>query len=135
MKMPDAQLPLFPDITPAPRKPKPSAVPDVQALSPELKLAKAVSAPKRQKTRASKAPAKKRHKGAGKPSAMPQMSKVASDLLTVRDVARHCTVSCATIWRWVKGTNGFPQPLRFAPGTTRWRLHDVMAWQASRVGI
>lgn len=32
---------------------------------------------------------------------------------------------------WVK-TLGFPPPVRLAPNTVRWRLSDVVAWEASR---
>lgn len=125
--MPDAQLPLFPEIEPEFRNTKTPVVPEVQAVRPKMQLVEGVSTPKRH----AKAPVKKRQKGAGKARARPQVSKVANDLLTVREVAQRCTVSRATIWRWVKGANGFPQPLRLAPGTTRWRLQDVLAWQAT----
>lgn len=37
-------------------------------------------------------------------------------------------VSRATIWRWI-GTRAFPQPIKFSPGCTRWRLADVEAWE------
>lgn len=128
--MPDAQLPLFPEIEPEFRNTKTLVVPEVQAVRPEVQLVEDVSPAKRP----AKAHVKKRQNGAGKARAKPYASKAANDLLTVRDVARQCTVSRATIWRWVKSANGFPQPLRMAPGTTRWRLQDVVAWQATCAG-
>ncbi|MEO7864000.1 MAG: AlpA family phage regulatory protein [Nitrospirales bacterium] len=42
-------------------------------------------------------------------------------------------VSRATIWRWIK-TRGFPQPIKFSPGCTRWKLADVEAWEAGVIG-
>ena len=43
-------------------------------------------------------------------------------------------VSRATVWRWVKKTPGFPQPVKLSPGCTRWRASDLEAWEASRDG-
>ena len=127
----DAQLSLFPDIEPEVGKTKAPGFPAVQALPSEVQLVEAASVPKQAPTRVEKTHANKRQKGAGMACAKAQVSKEANDLLTVHEVARQCTVSRATIWRWVKSVNGFPQPLRFAPGTTRWRLQDVVAWQAT----
>lgn len=130
--MSDAQLLLFPDIEHEIGKPKLPGNSAVQALPGDVQLVEAASVLKQAPMRVAKPPANTCQKGAGKVRAKAQVSKEANVLLTVRDVARQCTVSRATIWRWVKSANGFPQPLRLGPGTTRWRLQDVMAWQATR---
>jgi prophage regulatory protein len=45
-----------------------------------------------------------------------------------RDLAARFHASRATIWRWPQ-TRGFPEPIRFSPGCTRWVLKDVEAWE------
>lgn len=47
-------------------------------------------------------------------------------------VAERFGVSRATVWRWTQ--NGvFPQPVKFSPGCTRWRVSDLDAWAAQRM--
>jgi prophage regulatory protein len=47
-------------------------------------------------------------------------------------MARYC-VSQTTLWRWRK--NGeFPQPMILPGGVHRWRLADLKAWEAERIG-
>lgn len=48
--------------------------------------------------------------------------------LSDRDLAIRFTTSRATIWRWVS-SRGFPKPIKFSPGCTRWRLSDVEDWE------
>jgi prophage regulatory protein len=52
--------------------------------------------------------------------------------LTVKQVAARYGVGVATIWRWVKEGRGFPKRVHLAPGTTRWRETDLIAFEASR---
>jgi prophage regulatory protein len=41
------------------------------------------------------------------------------------------SVSRATIWRWTQ--NGkFVQPVKLSPGTTRWKLSDIEAWETEQ---
>jgi predicted DNA-binding transcriptional regulator AlpA len=46
------------------------------------------------------------------------------ELLTIRDVARHFSVSERTIWRWVTAGK-LPAPLRFSTTCLRWRARDI----------
>lgn len=53
--------------------------------------------------------------------------------LNDNQLASRFGVSRATIWRWVSHEN-FPQPIRFSPNCTRWRLADVENWEQARAG-
>ena len=50
--------------------------------------------------------------------------------LTVGEVAKRFGVSRPTIWRWAKA-GGFPSPFEVSSGTTRWRLSDLRAFEAT----
>jgi len=45
-------------------------------------------------------------------------------LLSDIEVAAVMSVSRNTIWRWVRGLEGFPQPVKIG-GVTRWRKADL----------
>lgn len=47
---------------------------------------------------------------------------------TVIEVSMRYKVSRATIWRWAK-EGRLPQPVKLAPGTTRWRAEDLQAFE------
>ncbi|WP_336801101.1 helix-turn-helix transcriptional regulator [Kaistia sp. MMO-174] len=49
--------------------------------------------------------------------------------LSVAQVARRFSVSVPTIWRWAKTRPEFPKPVVLSPGTTRWRLADLVAFE------
>lgn len=50
-----------------------------------------------------------------------------------RDLATRYGVDRVTIWRWAcNGT--LPQPIKLTPGTTRWRVADILAHEAARAG-
>lgn len=49
------------------------------------------------------------------------------------DLAARYDVDRVTIHRWRKGISGFPQPVKLTPGTTRWLLSDIEAWEAERI--
>ncbi|WEK50883.1 MAG: hypothetical protein P0Y66_02015 [Candidatus Kaistia colombiensis] len=51
--------------------------------------------------------------------------------LSVANVARRFSVSVPTIWRWAKTRSEFPKPLLLSPGTTRWRVSDLVAFEQS----
>ena len=49
--------------------------------------------------------------------------------LSVHDVANRYNVFPSTIWRWLETTSDFPSPLKLTPGTTRWRLSDLVSYE------
>lgn len=49
--------------------------------------------------------------------------------LSDREVAARFGVSRATIWRWVAKKAGFPEPVKLSPGTSRWRIEDLWAFE------
>ena len=51
--------------------------------------------------------------------------------LSDRDLAERYKASRATIWRWVS-KRGFPKPVRFSPGCTRWNLDEIESWESRR---
>lgn len=52
--------------------------------------------------------------------------------LAVGLVAARYGVAVPTIWRWAGEAWGFPTPIAMGPGTTRWRLTDLVAYEAGR---
>lgn len=54
----------------------------------------------------------------------------AEQLLTDNEVAALFKVSKQTIWRWIKTSEDFPKPLKVEKGSTRWRLSEVVAYEA-----
>lgn len=71
-----------------------------------------------------KSPLAKRTIGTPKP-----MAVEAERYLTVRDVAQRFAVSVQTVWRWAKERPEFPKPVELSPGTTRWRMSDLIAFE------
>lgn len=53
--------------------------------------------------------------------------------LSDRDCGERYGVSKVTIWRWQK-TEGFPAPVTLSKGCVRFRLEELVAWEASRGG-
>ncbi len=51
--------------------------------------------------------------------------------LTDKAVGERFDVSRQTVWRWVQ-QGIFPAPVIISPGTTRWRLSDLLSFEASR---
>ncbi|MCV0428505.1 MAG: hypothetical protein K5905_23860 [Roseibium sp.] len=51
--------------------------------------------------------------------------------LSDKEVGRYFSVSKATVWRWAKEKPEFPKPYRLSPGTSRWRLEDLIAFEAT----
>ncbi|WP_207208055.1 AlpA family transcriptional regulator [Salipiger sp. IMCC34102] len=56
---------------------------------------------------------------------------MAQTYLTVGQVADRLGVSTDSIWRW-KRNGDFPAAVKLSAGSTRWRLTDIEAWEASR---
>ncbi|UYV38684.1 hypothetical protein N4R57_06455 [Rhodobacteraceae bacterium D3-12] len=52
--------------------------------------------------------------------------------VSVHDVAARYNVLPSTIWRWLKKAPEFPAPVKLTPGTTRWRLSDLVSYEAKR---
>ena len=53
--------------------------------------------------------------------------------LTDHEVAVRFSTSRATIWRWVDKSPAFPTPVKLSPGTTRWKLSDLVRFEAQMV--
>lgn len=51
--------------------------------------------------------------------------------LTDRQVAARYSVDRVTVYRWVNSV-GFPVGVSLTPGTTRWLLADIEAWEAAK---
>lgn len=58
----------------------------------------------------------------------------AEQLLTDNEVAALFKVSKQTIWRWIKTSEGFPKPLKIEKGSTRWRLSEIVEYEARMAG-
>ncbi|MBN8978921.1 MAG: AlpA family phage regulatory protein [Rhizobiales bacterium] len=56
----------------------------------------------------------------------------ASLYLQDKQVAERYGVSRGCIWRWVKTDPNFPKPVSLSPGSTRWRVKDLEAWECSK---
>jgi predicted DNA-binding transcriptional regulator AlpA len=48
-----------------------------------------------------------------------------------KTVCARYDVSRQTIWQWLKKKETFPAPIRFSDGTTRWKLSDLLAYEAA----
>lgn len=49
--------------------------------------------------------------------------------LSDRQVALRFDVSKATIWRWHDTNPNFPRRIRLSPGTSRWKLSDLVNFE------
>jgi len=50
-----------------------------------------------------------------------------------RQLAERYDVNRASIWRWAKDrTNSFPKPVQLGPQITRWKLSDILAFEAAK---
>ncbi|MGB7243928.1 MAG: hypothetical protein WBC93_17820 [Sulfitobacter sp.] len=55
----------------------------------------------------------------------------AEQYLSDRQVALRFDVSKATIWRWHDKNPNFPRRIRLSPGTSRWKLSDLVKFEQS----
>lgn len=46
--------------------------------------------------------------------------------------SRHLGISNATLWRWTKEREGFPQPYKHGPRVTCWDLNEIDAFLESQ---
>jgi prophage regulatory protein len=51
--------------------------------------------------------------------------------LTDKEVAARYGVSRAAVWRWVGAYPNFPKAIPVTPGTSRWRLSELLAYEAA----
>lgn len=65
-------------------------------------------------------------------TSMPMAGPAAPQYLTDLDVAARFSISRPTVWRWA-GDPGhkFPAPIKLSQGVTRWRLQDLLEFEAS----
>ncbi|MNH94849.1 hypothetical protein D3C73_474760 [compost metagenome] len=52
--------------------------------------------------------------------------------LSVKEVAGRYSVSVQTVWRHTKDSPEFPKPIKVLSGSTRWKLRDLVAYEAFR---
>lgn len=52
--------------------------------------------------------------------------------LSDRQLGARWNVHHLTVRRWANADPAFPQPVKFSPGCTRWRLSDIEAWEAAK---
>lgn len=48
-------------------------------------------------------------------------------------VAARYQVHRGTIRRWEKSDRSFPKAVKLSPGCTRWKLSDILAWEAQKL--
>ena len=52
--------------------------------------------------------------------------------LTLVKLAERFGVHRTTPWRWLKSDTSFPKPVKFSAGSTRWKLSEIEAWEATK---
>lgn len=52
--------------------------------------------------------------------------------LSDKDLGARFGVHHLTPRRWVRDDPTFPQPIKLTPGTCRWKLSEIEAWEASK---
>lgn len=60
----------------------------------------------------------------------PQCENCAECFLSDREVAKRYDVSRASVWRWLANEPTFPAPVRLSAGTSRWKLSDLVQFEA-----
>jgi prophage regulatory protein len=53
--------------------------------------------------------------------------------LSDTQLAARFQVHRATIRRWANSDLTFPKPIKFSEGCTRWKLSDIVAWEAKKL--
>ena len=48
------------------------------------------------------------------------------------ELADRFAVGRSAIWGWLRSDPNFPKPVKLSPGTTRWKLSDIEAWETTR---
>lgn len=57
---------------------------------------------------------------------------MAETYLSDTQVSARYGVHRMTCWRWAKSDPTFPKPVKLSPGCTRWKLSEIIAWEASK---
>ena len=52
--------------------------------------------------------------------------------LTDRQLGARFGVHHLTPRRWLKTDSTFPRPVHLTPGCTRWKLSEILAWEAAK---
>jgi len=53
----------------------------------------------------------------------------AEQYLSDRQVAIRFTISKATVWRWHDNNPDFPRRVKLSPGTSRWKLSELVLFE------
>lgn len=61
------------------------------------------------------------------------MSKQSLRYVSDKQLSERLEVSRQTVWRWVREGN-LPSPIKLGSNCTRWKLSDIEAWEAGKVG-
>lgn len=64
----------------------------------------------------------------------PTAPKVPDEFLTDLQVAARYGIGQTTVWRWRKNDPTFPSPVHLSERCVRWRMSDLLAWEAARAG-
>lgn len=56
-------------------------------------------------------------------------TKCQETFLSDIEVAKRYGVSRASVWRWVKNDPKAPKPIKLSPGTTRWKLSELIQFE------
>ena len=104
----DGTLDMFEKLDPGEDKPPASGPPEAKPQSAKA----GTSRPKKKRTASDQLPDE----------------DVSSVFLTDEDVARRFRVARQTIWRWA-GEGRLPAPLKLSPGTSRWRLAEILSFE------
>lgn len=56
-------------------------------------------------------------------------SPAKAHFLTIDAVMKRYAISHATVWRWVKNNEHFPEPVRLSPGTSRWQESQLVEFE------
>lgn len=65
--------------------------------------------------------------------AISSLHSVECGFVSVKNLSKRFDVHEKTIWAWAR-INAFPKPIKLTHGATRWRLADVEAWEAEKIG-
>ncbi len=49
-----------------------------------------------------------------------------------KTLADRWSIHRVSVWRMAKADPNFPKPVKLSPGTTRWKLADIEAWETTR---
>jgi predicted DNA-binding transcriptional regulator AlpA len=50
--------------------------------------------------------------------------------LSDTDLSKRYKIARPSVWRWHREQPDFPRAIRFTAGCTRWKLSEVIAWEA-----